>query len=73
MRETGMSNGRPLVAVTKAEGDEDIECAVSKAIDLIGGLDDLRNKRLIAIKPNLCCLKSPSSGATGRSSSPAGS
>jgi uncharacterized protein (DUF362 family) len=54
-------NQSSRVAVVKAD---DIEEAVNKSIDLIGGLDDLPGKKLVCIKPNLCGLKSSSSGQT---------
>lgn len=54
-------NQSSRVAVVKAD---DIEEAVNKSIDLIGGLEDLPGKKLVCIKPNLCGLKSSSSGQT---------
>ena len=38
--------------------------AVNKAIDLIDGLNNIKGKTYITIKPNLCAPKSSSSGAT---------
>jgi uncharacterized protein (DUF362 family) len=54
-------NQSSRVAVVKAG---DIEEAVNRSIDLIGGFNDLLGKKVISIKPNLCGLKSPSSGQT---------
>jgi len=53
----------PLVSVVRAEEDR-INEAVGKAIDLIGGLESLRGRKNISIKPNLCQPKSSYSGAT---------
>jgi uncharacterized protein (DUF362 family) len=53
----------PVVSVVKCKEDE-IDKAVSEAVDLVDGLEIIRNKRNISIKPNLCTLKSSSSGAT---------
>lgn len=53
----------PLVSVIKTDGNR-IDEAVSKAIDLINGLENLKGKKTVSIKPNLCTLKSSASGAT---------
>jgi len=52
-----------MVSIAKLE-DENIEKAVYKSIDLLGGLEEIKDKRSVSIKPNLCCLNSSSSGAT---------
>jgi uncharacterized protein (DUF362 family) len=54
---------KAIVSVVKCEG-HDIERAVDKAVDLIGGLEDVKGKRVISIKPNLSTPKSSASGAT---------
>jgi uncharacterized protein (DUF362 family) len=49
------------VAIVRSD---DVEKSVSKSIDLIDGLSDLRGKKCVSIKPNLCGLKSSASGQT---------
>ena len=56
-------SAKSTVSVVKVEG-EDIEEALNKSVDLLGGVREIRGKKLVAIKPNLCSLKSPYSGAT---------
>jgi uncharacterized protein (DUF362 family) len=51
------------VSVVKTN-DDSIEEALNEAINLIGGLEDIKNKKNLLIKPNLCNPKSSSSGAT---------
>jgi uncharacterized protein (DUF362 family) len=52
-----------LVSIVRTD-ENGIEEAVNKAIDLVDGLEYVRQKRRISIKPNLCAPKSPNSGAT---------
>lgn len=51
------------VSIVKTD-EKNLYAAVKQAIDLIGGFKNIRGKRNITIKPNLCALKSSSSGAT---------
>jgi len=53
----------PVVSIVKVNC-RTIERAVNESIDLIGGFIDLKGKRSVLIKPNLCSLKSSSSGST---------
>lgn len=54
---------KATVSVVKCDGHY-IDKAVDKAVNLIGGLEDIKGKKVISIKPNLCTLKSSTSGAT---------
>jgi uncharacterized protein (DUF362 family) len=56
-------NSPPLVSLIKTD-DQQIHEATAEALDYLGGMEDLRHCTSIAIKPNLCCLKSPEAGAT---------
>lgn len=56
-------NSRPLVSLVKVV-DDDVEKALNESIDLLGGLEEVKGKTSVTIKPNLCSLKSSSSGAT---------
>ena len=56
-------NERSIVSVVKLT-EVSIEKAVNEAISLINGFSDLKGKKVVSIKPNLCCLKSSFSGAT---------
>jgi len=56
-------NQKSMVAIEKADYNT-TEKAVNKSIDLIDGLSDLPGKKVVCIKPNLCGLKSSSSGQT---------
>lgn len=56
-------NKKSLVSIAKASEDS-IEEGVNKAIDLIDGFSDLNGKKVISIKPNLCGIKSSTSGQT---------
>lgn len=56
-------NQKAKVSVVRANDDK-IENAVREAIDLVHGLEDLKEKKTIAIKPNLCGVKSSDSGQT---------
>lgn len=56
-------NQQSTVAIRKADYNS-IEKAVNESIDLIDGLSDLPGKKVVCIKPNLCGLKSSSSGQT---------
>jgi len=51
------------VSVVSVE-DDTIEEALNRAIDLIEGDQAIRDKKMIAVKPNLCRPKSSSSGTT---------
>ena len=53
----------PVVSIVKVNGCS-IERAVNESIDLVEGFTDLQDKRSVSIKPNLCSLKSVSSGST---------
>lgn len=54
-----------LSLVSMVKTDEDgINEAVNKAIDLVDGFENIKKKKRITIKPNLCTPKSPASGAT---------
>lgn len=53
----------PLVSIVKSY-ENDIDEAVNKAVDLISGLESVKGKKSISIKPNLCTPKSSASGAT---------
>lgn len=55
--------GRSIVSIVKVS-DSSIDESVNKAIDLIDGFDELKEKENICIKPNLCCPKSALSGYT---------
>jgi uncharacterized protein (DUF362 family) len=54
---------KPLVSIVKAD-EEMIENAVYKSIDLIDGLSDLKGRKTVSIKPNLCRPSSSQSGCT---------
>jgi len=54
---------KPLVSIVKAD-EETIENAVYKSIDLIDGLSDLKGRKIVSIKPNLCRPSSSQSGCT---------
>lgn len=56
-------NQSSKVAIVRVN-DSSVEEAVNDAIDLIDGLDDLKGKQVISLKPNLCGLKSSRSGLT---------
>jgi len=56
-------NEKPLVSIVKGD-DETIENTVYKSIDLIDGLSDLKGRKIVSIKPNLCRPLSSQSGAT---------
>jgi len=56
-------NSKPVVSIAKVV-DDDVEKALNESIDLLGGLEEVKGKTSVTIKPNLCCLKSSSSGAT---------
>ena len=53
----------PLVSLVKSD-ENGIDKAVNKAIDLIKGLENIKGRKNISIKPNLCTPKSSASGAT---------
>lgn len=53
----------PLVSLVKADDDR-VEDAVDRAIDLVNGFENIKGKKTISIKPNLCTPKSAASGAT---------
>lgn len=53
----------PLVSIVKTD-ESGIDEAVNKAIDLVDGFENIKGKRKISIKPNLCTPKSAASGAT---------
>jgi uncharacterized protein (DUF362 family) len=53
----------PSVSVVTVE-DDTVEEALNKAIDLIGGDESMRDRKMVAVKPNLCRPKSSSSGTT---------
>lgn len=53
----------PLVSLVRTD-EGGVDQAVNKAIDLIDGFENVKGKRRISIKPNLCTLKSSASGAT---------
>lgn len=44
--------------------EKGIDEAVSKAIDLVSGLESINGRKTVSIKPNLCTPKSSASGAT---------
>ena len=50
------------VSVLKA-GAKDIQQDIKKGIDSLGGLN-LQKDSIVVIKPNLCCIKPPETGAT---------
>lgn len=56
-------NQKTLVSIVKGDYDS-IETAVNRSIDLINGLDDLKGKKVVSIKPNLCNLGSSYTGST---------
>jgi len=56
-------NEKTLVSITKAT-DDSVEEAVNKAIDLVNGFSNLNGKKTVCIKPNLCGIKSSTSGQT---------
>jgi len=53
----------PFVSIVKSD-ENGVDEAVNKAIDLIDGLESIKRRKKIAIKPNLCQPKSSYSGAT---------
>jgi len=53
----------PLVSIVKTD-ENGINEALNKAIDLADGFENVKGKKRISIKPNLCTPKSSSSGAT---------
>jgi len=53
----------PLVSVVKCDQIA-IDEAVNRAIDLIDGLENVKGKKNVSIKPNLCTPKSSACGAT---------
>lgn len=53
----------PLVSVVQVD-ENGINEAVNKAIDLVDGFENVKGKKRISIKPNLCTPKSSASGAT---------
>jgi len=53
----------PTVSVVSVE-DNTIEEALNRAIDMIDGDQAIRDRKMVAIKPNLCTPKSASSGTT---------
>jgi uncharacterized protein (DUF362 family) len=53
----------PLVSVVKTDENR-IDEAVNKTVDLISGLEAIKGKKNVSIKPNLCTPKSSASGAT---------
>jgi len=55
--------GRSIVSIVKVS-DSSIDESINKAVDLIDGFDELKEKENICIKPNLCCPKSALSGHT---------
>ena len=52
-----------LVSLIRA-GEGSIDEAVNRAIDLVNGLSNLNGKKIVSIKPNLCGIKSSTSGQT---------
>jgi len=56
-------NKKTLVSIAKAD-DESIDEAVNTAIDLVDGFSNLDGTKSVSIKPNLCGIKSPTSGQT---------
>jgi uncharacterized protein (DUF362 family) len=56
-------NARPKIYVNKLKSVNDVEQTVKKGIESIGGLSLARDTSVV-IKPNLCCIKSPETGAT---------
>lgn len=54
---------KSIVSVVKCD-EHDIEKAVADAVHLIGGLEDVKGKKVISIKPNLSTPKASASGAT---------
>jgi uncharacterized protein (DUF362 family) len=51
------------ISVLKLNATSDIQQCIRKGIELIGGLS-LRSDASVVIKPNLCCIKPPETGAT---------
>jgi uncharacterized protein (DUF362 family) len=56
-------NTRAKIYVEKLKSINDVEQTVKKGIKSIGGLNLARDASVV-IKPNLCCIKSPETGAT---------
>ena len=54
---------KPLVSIVRAD-EETIESAVYESIDLVDGLSDLKGRKNVSIKPNLCRLASSQAGCT---------
>lgn len=52
-----------LVSVVKI-AEQNIEEAVGTAFDLVNGAECIKNRKMVAIKPNLCRPRSASSGTT---------
>ena len=55
---------RPKVAIVKGPEKPDksqIEANVRKAIELVGGLDDIKKDDIVLIKPNVCAPADPDS------------
>ena len=57
------NNAREQISVVKVSAMKDIQQNIKKGIDTIGGLR-LHRDSAVLIKPNLCCIKSPETGAT---------
>ena len=51
------------VSLVRVRGMEDIQQNIKSGVDAIGGLN-LRDDSVVLIKPNLCCIKPPETGAT---------
>ena len=52
-----------VISILKVRNLQDIQRNINKGIDLFGGLP-LSQDSVVVIKPNLCCIKSPETGAT---------
>lgn len=51
------------ISILKLNATSDLQQWIRKGLDLIGGLN-LRSDTSVVIKPNLCCIRPPETGAT---------